>query len=147
MTVRNNKNDYDFSNNKKYVFLNVSYAQILQQPSGKRMPSNIPGYIPPQLASPICQVNESDLNLTQGDQLLLETLETLFGSASASSKEIFVPDLVFNLIQKTLPPSEMKVLKKGLGFSLTPFSINIVDLRRDISDFSRKMRCKLFFRN
>ena len=154
MTVRNSKNDYDFSNNKKYVLLNVSYAQILKQPSGKRMPSNIPGYIPPQLASPIYQVNELDLNLTQVDQSLLETLETLCGSGSASSKfvngcikETFFPDFVFNLSQKTLPPSEMKVLKKGLGFSLTPFSINIVDLRRDISDFSRKMRCKLFFRN
>ena len=76
------------------------------------------------------------------------------GSAITSSKFVdgrikgnFFPDYVFNLSQKTLSPLEIKVLEKGLGFSLTPSSINEVDLRRDISDFSRKMRCKLFFRN
>ena len=46
-----------------------------------------------------------------------------------------------------MPPLEIKVLEKGLGFSPTPSSINEVDLRRDISDFSRKMKCKWFFRN
>ena len=45
-----------------------------------------------------------------------------------------------------MPPLEIKVLDKGFGFSPTPL-INEVDLRRDISDFSRKMRCKWFFRN
>ena len=49
---------------------------------------------------------------------------------------------VFNLTQKTLSPSEIKVLEKVLGFSPTPSSINEVDLCREISDFSRKMRCK-----
>ena len=33
------------------------------------------------------------------------------------------------------------------GFSPTPSLINEADLRRDFSDFSRKMRCKWFFRN
>ena len=91
--------------------------------------------------------------MTQGDQSLLETLETLCGSTSTSSKFVdgriqvnFVSDYVFNLSQKTLPPLEMKVLEKGLWFSPTP-SINEVDLRRDISYFSRKMRCKWFFGN
>ena len=46
-----------------------------------------------------------------------------------------------------MSPLEIKVLGKGLGFSPTPSSINEVDLRRDISDSSRKMRCKWFFRN
>ena len=46
-----------------------------------------------------------------------------------------------------MPPLEIKVLEKGLGFSPTPSSIIEVDLRRDISDFSRKMKCKWFFRN
>ena len=76
------------------------------------------------------------------------------GSASTSSKFVdgrikgnFVSDYVFNLSQKTLSTLEIKVLEKGLGFSPTPSSINEVDLRREISDFSRKMRCKWFFRN
>ena len=59
----------------------------------------------------------------------------------------FVYDYVFNLSQKTLSPLEIKVLEKGLEFSPTPSSINEVDLRRVISDFTRKMRCKWFFRN
>ena len=114
-----------------------------------RTPSNLPAFVPPQLTSPISQVSESDLYLTQGDQSLLETLETLCGSASTSSKFVdgrnkgnFVSDYVFNLSQKTLLPLEIKVLEKGLGFFLTPSSINEVDLCRGISDCSRKMRCK-----
>ena len=119
-----------------------------------RMPSNLPAYVPPHLTSPISQVGESDLYLAQGDQSLLETLEALCGSESTSSKFIdghikanFVSDYVFNLSQKTLSLLEIKVLEKGLGFSPTPSSINEVDLHRDISDFSGKMRCKWFFRN
>ena len=110
-------------------------------------------YIYIYIYSPISQVSESDLYLTQGDQSLLETLETLCGSASTSSKFVddrikgnFVSGYVFNLSQKTLLPLEIKVLEKGLGFSPTP-SMNEVDLRRDISHFSRKITCEYFFRN
>ena len=85
MTVNNNKNGSDISNNKKYVFPNVSYANILKQTSCMRRPSNLPAYVPPQLTSPISQVSESDLYLTQGDQSLLETLATLCGSVGTSS--------------------------------------------------------------
>ena len=151
MTVSNNKNDSGISNNKKYVFPNVSYAaNILKQTSGMRKPSNLPPYVSPQLTSPISQVSESDLFLTQGDQPLLEAFKTLCRSASTSSKFVgdrikwnFVSDYVFNLSQKTLSKGK----EKGLGFSPTPSSINEVDLRKDISDFNRKMRCKWIFRN
>ena len=54
---------------------------------------------------------------------------------------------VFNLSQKTLSPSKTKVLEKGLAFSPTSSSINEVDLRIEISSFSRRIRCKWFFRN
>ena len=114
-----------------------------------KRPSNLPVYVPHQLTSPISQVSESDLYLTQGDQSLLITLETLCGSTSTSNKFLdgrikgnFVSYYIFSLSQKTLSPLEIKVLEKGLGFSPTPSSINEVDLCRDISDFSRKMRCK-----
>ena len=86
MTVGNNKNDSDILSNKKYVFPNVSYANILKQTSGMRTSSNLPAYVPPQLTSPIPQVSESNFYLTQGDQSLIETLEALCGSASTSSK-------------------------------------------------------------
>ena len=39
MTVSNRKNDSDISYNKKYVFLNVPYVNILKQISGMRRPS------------------------------------------------------------------------------------------------------------
>ena len=142
ITVRNSKKDSEFSNNKKDVFPNVSYANIFKQTSGMRRPSNLPAYGPRQLTSPISQVSKSDLYLTQGDQSFLKTLETLCGSANGHIKGNFVSEYIFNLSQKTLAPLEIKVLEKGLGFSPATFSINEVDLRRDISDFSRKMRCK-----
>ena len=42
---------------------------------------------------------------------------------------------------------EIKILEKGLGFVLTPNIINEEDLRRDFGEFSRKMRCKWYFRD
>ena len=36
----------------------------------------------------------------------------------------------------------MSVLEKGLGFAPTPSHINEADLRRDLREFSRKLRCK-----
>ena len=42
---------------------------------------------------------------------------------------------------------EISVLEKGLGFAPTPSRINESDLRRDLWEFSRKMRCKSNFRN
>ena len=112
--------------------------------------SNIPAFVPPQLTSPISEASQSDYDLTQSDQSLLETLVTLCGSASASSKFVdgringtFVSDYVFNLNLKTLSPLEIKVLEKGLGFSPTSPSINEVDLRRAISDLTgRKILVK-----
>ena len=47
MTLSNSKNESGISNNKKYVFPNVSYANILKQPSGMRRPSNLPASVPP----------------------------------------------------------------------------------------------------
>ena len=78
-------------------------------PVYERKPSKIPAYIQPQLTSPKSQVSKSDLDLTQREQSLLETLETLCGSTSTSNKFVrdrikgsFVSDSVFNLSQKTL---------------------------------------------
>ena len=38
-------------------------------------------------------------------------------------------------------------MKKGLGFVLTPNMINEADLRRYFNEFSKKMRCKWYFRD
>ena len=62
-------------------------------------------------------------------------------------KGYFCSDIVFNLSHKDLTDLEISALEKGLGFSPTPTFINKADIRRDIGDFARKMRCKWFFRN
>ena len=56
-------------------------------------------------------------------------------------KGAFVSDYVFNLSQKTLSPLQTKVLEN------IQFSIDEVDLCKDISNFSSKTRCKWFFKN
>ena len=45
MAVSNSKNDFDILYNKKYVFPNMSYANILKQNSGMRRPSNLLAYV------------------------------------------------------------------------------------------------------
>ena len=54
---------------------------------------------------------------------------------------------VFNLSKKELSAKEIFVLEKVLGFALTPSHINEADLRRDLREFSREMRCIWHFRN
>ena len=43
--------------------------------------------------------------------------------------------------------TEIRVFEKGLGFAPTPTRINETDLRADLNEFARKMRCKWFFHN
>ena len=84
--------------------------------------------------------------------LLLETLESLCDNNKGHSEEgrmagSFVSEYVFNLSKKVLSQREINVLQKGLGFSPNQSFINEVDLRRDFNEFSRKMRCKWYFRS
>ena len=59
----------------------------------------------------------------------------------------FCSRTVFNPSRKVLTETEIRVLEKGLGFATTPTRINKSDLKRDFNEFSRKMRCKWYFRN
>ena len=72
------------------------------------------------------------------------------GKTSTSSKFVdacikgnFVSDYVFNLSQNTLSPLE---INKSIRNRIKVFSDIFIIKDRDISDFSRKMRCKWFFR-
>ena len=58
-----------------------------------------------------------------------------------------VSDYVFNLSKKVSSETEINVLEKGLGFSPNQSFINETDLRRAFNEFSRKMRCKWYFRS
>ena len=152
--ISNGKNN---SNINSQVFARVSYASIVKQPNRLTRPSNIPVYVPPHVSPPKIQrgslVNSSVVNdLTQGDKSLLENLEPLSDnnkdhSEAGRMKGSFVLDYVFNLSGTVLSQTEIYVLEKGLGFSPTQSFINEVDLRRDFNEFSRKMRCKWYFRN
>ena len=51
------------------------------------------------------------------------------------------------MIEKVLSKTEIKVLKKGLGFSPTPSFINELNLHRDFDGFARKIIRKWYFRN
>ena len=62
-------------------------------------------------------------------------------------KGYFCSKTVFNLSWKVLTETEIRVLEKGSGFAPTPTRINESDLKRDFNEFSRKMRCKWYFRN
>ena len=68
-------------------------------------------------------------------------------SANGRLKGCFCSKTVFNLSRKVLTETEILVLEKGLGFAPTHTRINESDLKRDFNEFSRKMRCKWYFKN
>ena len=112
----------------------------------------IPSYVPPRVSTPKIQGGSIVNDLTQGDESILETLESLCDNSKdhsdeESMKKSFVSDYVFNLSKKVLSQTEVNVLEKGFGFSPAPSFINEADLRRDFNEFSRKMKCKWYFRN
>ena len=147
--ISNGKNS---SNINSQVFARVSYANIVKLPNRLTRPSNIPAHVPPHV-SPLKMKRSSIVNdFTQGDEALLETLESLCDNNKDHSEEgcitgSSVSDYVFNLSKKVLSQTEINVLEKGLGFSPTSSFINEADLRNDFNEFSRKMRCKWYFRN
>ena len=133
-------------------FAGVSYASIAKQPNRLTRPSNILAYVLPRVLPPKIQRGSIGNDLTHGDESLLETLESLCDNNKDHSEEgrmkgSFVSGYVFNSSKKVLPQTEINVLEKGLGFPPTPSFINEADLRSDSSEFSRKMRCKWYFRN
>ena len=64
-------------------------------------------------------------------------------ASSERIKGYFCSDTVFNLSNKVLSQTEISILEKGLGIIPTPNMINEADFNK----FSRKMRCKWYFRN
>ena len=96
----------------------------------------------------------ADLLSTQGNctstfEKPAEVLEKEVQSPVTSRrlKVYFCSNTVFNLSRKVLTETEIGVLERGLGFVATLNLINEENLRRDFDDFSRKMRCKWYFRS
>ena len=83
-----------------------------------------------------------DLHKSQG-----VTAEKSPKSVNGRLKGYFCSKTVFNVSRKFLTETEIRVLEKDLGFAPTPTRINESDLKRDFNEFSRKMRCKWYFRN
>ena len=59
----------------------------------------------------------------------------------------FVSNTVFNLSNKALSDTKIRVLEKGLDFAPIPNNINEPELRRNLKEFCRRMRLKWYFRN
>ena len=51
----------------------------------------------------------------------------------------------FNLSKRLLTPAETSLLSKGLSFCPTPRDIDLFALRKDISDYVRRLRLKEYF--
>ena len=102
-------------------------------------------------------VSLANSNLTANDEELISILnnlgeerEAVIETAIESNgrlKGVFCSNVVFNLSKRKLNSLELDVLGKGLGFVPTPTCINESHLHQDFLDFSRKMRCKWYFRN
>ena len=56
----------------------VSYTSIVKQPNKLTRPPNIPAYVSPRISAPEIQGYFIGNNLTQGDDSLLETLESVW---------------------------------------------------------------------
>ena len=56
--------------------------------------------------------------------------------------DIFVQETIFDLSQRVLTDTEIKVLEKGLDFAPIQRKINEPELRRDFNEFCRRMRLK-----
>ena len=85
---------------------------------------------------------------THGDSTSSSKTEQTTPPANSERKKYYYcSDTVFNLSNKVLSQTEISVLEKGLGIVPTPNMINEEDLRRDFNEFSRKMRCKWYFRD
>ena len=91
-----------------------------------------------------------------GDEELVNILHDLHKSqrvtAEKSPKSVnrrlkgyFCSKTVFNRSRKVLLETEIRVLEKGLGFAPTLTRISESDLKIDLNEFSRKMRCKWYF--
>ena len=100
-------------------FPKVSYATILKQPIRTVRPTSAPAYAPPQVSTSL-NLSGSSHDLTQGDDSLLETLQSLgvlndsvLETDSDRIKGFFSSDSVFNLSKKVLSETEIKVLEKG----------------------------------
>ena len=97
----------------------------------------------------------ADFSLDTQDEEILNILEELQGSANSRVESTeqcrlagnFVSDNVFNLSNKILIDTEIRVLEKGLYFAPIQNKFNEPELRRDFKEFYRRMRLKWHFRN
>ena len=55
--------------------------------------------------------------------------------------------IVVNLSKRLITPAETSLLSKGLSFCPTPRDIDLFALRKDISDYVRRLRLKEYFLN
>ena len=95
---------------------------------------------------------ESETFSTQDEDLLdilVELQKPIKGAIGENDRleGYFCSDTVFNLSNRVLSDSEIKLLEKGLDFAPIQRKINEPELRKDFNEFCRRMRIKWNFRN
>ena len=89
----------------------------------------------------------ADFSLDTQDEEMLNILEELQGSANQGAECTeqcrltgnFVLDNVFNLSNKVLSDTEIRVFEKGLDFAPVLNKLSEPELRRDFKEFCRRM--------
>ena len=91
------------------------------------------------------KVSDIDLSNQQESEQAPEIRDSI--TEAKSLKGYFCSRSVFNLSEKVLTETEIRVLEKGLDFAPIQKSLNKPELRKDFEEFSRRMQCKWHFRN
>ena len=157
-----NKNGVDIS-------LSSIWCELLQD--DKELNSKITTSLPMLTMNSSSAVNHSDFHVsevkdeifnTQDREFLsvLEDLMDLDDPLHSQNKNInnkvtsegrvsgyFCSGTVFNLSQRVLTKTEIKVLEKGFDYAPIQKKINKSERRKDFSEFCRSMRNKWYFRN
>lgn len=81
------------------------------------------------------------------DEHIVNSIPSIDDAHNLPGDTVRVSNNVFNLSSRILTQSEISILSKGLNFCPTPKSINRFQVKSDIVEFDRRLKCKFFFHN
>ncbi|CAB4045326.1 Hypothetical predicted protein, partial [Paramuricea clavata] len=97
-------------------------------------------------AEDIQSVQNQMLELAIEDELL-DCHEAEPSRVRSDINQVFVSKNVVNLSTRNLSHAEVKVLSKGLNFWPTAKEIDKYKLAQDLAEFSRKIKCRAYFKD
>ena len=78
-------------------------------------------------------------------QLDVDNEQAVNVSGEMDKQAKFVSDNVVNLSDRVLSVAEISLLSEGLKFCPTPLELDRSPIKRDLKEFSRKIKCKAYF--